>query len=532
MALRSRKIKDELTPKKIYLDEKTKKLRSSFVSAKKSQPKCDKSKEVVIKITSSGKTVKSIKNHIDYISRNGNEKIIDKDGLEMQSNTDRKHLSNQFIDVLESDKRETLNIVFSYHEAKREHLLEAIKNTIDNKYPDNYYAMAVHEDTKNPHCHVILKLENSKGKRINPNKKDLQEFRDNFSKELNKFGYQSKSTNYYSDKDKQHIKQLNNYNQFVIKDYGNAPYQNRSNGKASFFVTYETQKGNEVTLWGKGLKDAVTKNNIEKGDRVSISKQTKQTNTGKINQWQINIVQKHLEKDFNKSMTMRERIKLQQKMNNNPQISKPQIIKTSKLKQTIRQQVDAHQAQKKPNPIELSNEQPKLEEPKLKQTIRQQVEAYQSHKQLNPIEPINEQPKPQESKLKQTVRQKVEAYEAQRKLNPIDPAIEQSKLQAPKLEQTVRQQVETYQIQKKFDPIEPINDQFRPKEPNLKQTVRQQIEAQQKANTLQKQQIEVPPDSLFNEQKQSSLRSALDRIIQSKKDNEKQKRNKKMDRDY
>ena len=69
MALRSRKIKDELTPKKIYLDEKTKKLRSSFVSAKKSQPKYDKSKEVVIKITSSGKTVKSIKNHIDYISR-------------------------------------------------------------------------------------------------------------------------------------------------------------------------------------------------------------------------------------------------------------------------------------------------------------------------------------------------------------------------------------------------------------------------------------------------------------------------------
>jgi len=49
---------------------------------------------------------------------------------------------------------------------------------------------------------------------------------------------------------------------------------------------------------------------------------------------------------------------------------------------------------------------------------------------------------------------------------------------------------------------------------------------------LSKQQIEVPPDSLFNEQKQSSLRSALDRIIQSKKYNEKQKSNKKMDRDY
>lgn len=430
----------------------------------------------------------------------GNEKIIDKDGLEMQSSTDRKHLSNQFIDVLESDKRETLNIVFSYHEAKREHLLEAITNTIDNKYPDNYYAMAVLEDTKNPHCHVILKLENSKGKRINPNKKDLQEFRDNFSKELNKFGYQSKSTNYYSDKDKQHIKQLNNYNQFVIKDYGNAPYQNRSNGKASFFVTYETQKGNEVTLWGKGLKDEVTKNNIEKGDIVSIIKQTKQTNTGKINQWRINVIQKHLEKDFNKSMTMRERIKLQQKVNNNPQVSKPKIIKTSKLKLTIRQQVETYQSQKKPNPIELSNEQPKLEEPKLKQTIREQVEAYQSHKQLNPI----------------------------------DPAIEQSELQAPKLEQTVRQQFETYQTQKKFNPIETINEQFRPKESKLKLTVRQQIETQQKANTLPKQQIEVQPDPLFNEheQKQSSLRSALDRIIQSKKDNEKQKSNKKMDRDY
>lgn len=260
------------------------------------------------------------------------------------------------------------------------------------------------------------------------------------------------------------------------------------------------KKGMKLLFGGKGLKYEVTKNNIEKGDRVSIIKQTKQTNTGKINQWRINVIQKHLEKDFNKSMTMRERIKLQQKVNNNPQVSKPKIIKTSKLKLTIRQQVETYQSQKKPNPIELSNEQPKLEEPKLKQTIREQVEAYQSHKQLNPIEPINEQPKPQESKLKQTVRQKVEAYEAQRKLNP----------------------------------IEPINEQFRPKEPNLKQTVRQQIETQQKANTLLKQQIEVQPDPLFNEheQKQSSLRSALDRIIQSKKDNEKQKSNKKMDRDY
>lgn len=258
----------------------------------------------------------------------------------------------------------------------------------------------------------------------------MQEFRDNFSKKLNKFGYQSKSTNYYSDKDKQHIKQINNYNQFVIKDYGNAPYQNSSNGKASFFITYETQKGNEVTLWGKGLKDEVTKNNIEKGDRVSIIKQTKQTNTGKINQWRINVIQKHLEKDFNKSMTMRERIRLQQKTNNNPQVSKPKIIKTSKLKLTI------------------------------------------------------------------------------------------------------RLQVEIYQTQKKFNPIEQINEQFRPKEPNLKQTVRQKIETQQKENTLPKQQIEVQPDLLFNEQKQSSLRSALDRIIQSKKDNEKQKSNKHKTTDY
>jgi len=87
-------------------------------------------------------------------------------------------------------------------------------------------------------------------------------------------------------------------------------------------------------------------------------------------------------------------------------------------------------------------------------------------------------------------------------------------------------------IQKKFNLIEPINERFRPKEPKLKQIVRKQIETQQKANTLPKQQIEVQPDSLFNEQKQSSLRSALYRIIQSKKDNEKQESNKKMDRDY
>lgn len=316
MALRSRKIDDELKVKRVRLNEQTRKSRSSFVSARKSLPKYDKSKEVVIKITSSGKSVKSIKNHIDYISRNGNEKIIDKDGLEVQSNTDRKHLASQFIDFPESDKRETLNIVFSYHEASRKHLLEAIKSTIDNKYPDNYYVMAVHEDTNNPHCHVILKLENSKGKRINPNKKDLQDLRDNFSKELNKFGYKSKSTNYNLAKDKQHIKQLNNnYSQFVIKDYGNAPYQNRPNGKASFFVTYETQKGNDVTIWGKYLEREINKKSVEIGDTVSIKKQSKQTEKGKINNWDIGIIKKAIDKQTIKPISVRERIEAQKRAN-------------------------------------------------------------------------------------------------------------------------------------------------------------------------------------------------------------------------
>lgn len=65
-------------------------------------------------------------------------------------------------------------------------------------------------------------------------------------------------------------------------------------------------------------------------------------------------------------MTMRERIKLQQKVNNNTQVSKPKIIKTSKLKQTIRQQVETYQTKKKFDPIEPINDQFRSKEPKLK----------------------------------------------------------------------------------------------------------------------------------------------------------------------
>ena len=65
-------------------------------------------------------------------------------------------------------------------------------------------------------------------------------------------------------------------------------------------------------------------------------------------------------------------------------------------------------------------------------------------------------------------------------------------------------------------------------------SVRERIEAQKRANALLKPQTRVHPNTLPNSQEQSqpSLKSALDKIIQNKKDNEKQKSNKNRAQDY
>lgn len=280
MSLRNKKIEYEFIAKKVKTVEKkiNKKIANSKSTFKFKSNKTkesdkivsNKSNEVVVKITSSGKSYNRIKSHLDYISRNGKIEILTNDGEILKSPKERHDLTGRFYErvLSESDKRETLNIVFSFNGASKKDIIECVNETLKDKYPDNDFCVSFHDDTGKPHCHVVLKLMSNKRKRINPRKNDLQQIREIFSSRLNKLNYESLAT---SKKPKYHYKNTN-YHSVKIVEFGEAPYLFEGNGKKSYFVTYETNNSTTVTVWGKGLKNAIYCSGVKKDDIVSIKK--------------------------------------------------------------------------------------------------------------------------------------------------------------------------------------------------------------------------------------------------------------------
>lgn len=291
MSLRNKKIEDEFIAKKVRTVEKkiNKKIANSkstfrFKSNKtKENDKIvsNKSNEVVVKITSSGKSYNRIKSHLDYISRNGKIEILTNDGEVLKSSKERHDLTGRFYEKLlsESDKRETLNIVFSFNSASKKDMIECVNETLKDKYPDNDFCVSFHDDTGKPHCHVVLKLMSNKRKRINPRKNDLQQIREIFSSKLNELNYESLAT---SKKPKYHYKNTNHHAVKIV-EFGEAPYLFKDNGRKSYFVTYETSNNTSVTIWGKGLKDAIDCSGVKKNDTVSIKKSKPNWTIEKVN---------------------------------------------------------------------------------------------------------------------------------------------------------------------------------------------------------------------------------------------------------
>ena len=76
----------------------------------------------MVKITSSGKNLKAIKSHMDYISRNGDIQLEDEQGLVYKGREEVRELRDYLRDngvkikkknELKREYRQTMNIVFS-----------------------------------------------------------------------------------------------------------------------------------------------------------------------------------------------------------------------------------------------------------------------------------------------------------------------------------------------------------------------------------------------------------------------------------
>ncbi|OCS40126.1 hypothetical protein CFVI92203_09185 [Campylobacter fetus subsp. venerealis cfvi92/203] len=243
------------------------------------------SKEVVVKITGSAKDFEGLKGHIKYISRNGdielfssdNEIFIGKDdfknAIDNFNSGDRIPSKNALFTNGKKPKRETLNFVFSmkdHLQAPANKIQEAAIKVLKEKFPDNYFLTAIHNDTDNPHCHICLKITDAHGKRINPKKSDLDELRKNFALELNRMNIDATATIRKKIKigkdgkiiDEPEIKS----HHYEVVGFGEALYKFNPSNDQSYYVSYKTPTGKIATIWSKDLKNVIEGNRINVGE--------------------------------------------------------------------------------------------------------------------------------------------------------------------------------------------------------------------------------------------------------------------------
>ncbi len=177
--------------------------------------------QVMVKITGGGADMRRIGSHIDYIARGGRYKkkgedeleIETDDGQSIQGEDARRRLKELFAfsgtpipdevqdvkgdtTLVRRQRREALNMILSMpHGINREQVKAAARATVKELFGDNHlYAMVHHEDTDHQHTHVAVKMAGHDGKRLNPKKADLENWRLAFARHLNSRGIDAVAT--------------------------------------------------------------------------------------------------------------------------------------------------------------------------------------------------------------------------------------------------------------------------------------------------------------------------------------------------
>ena len=157
--------------------------------------------EVMVKLPKrhgSSNGLKGIQNNLDYISRNGDLDLEDQDGNKISGKSDinRKIEEYRLSGIPEQGKRrEALNIVLSMPPGSDPVALkDAVRAFAKEEFEHHRWVMVQHLDTSHPHCHLNVLIEDDYGRRLNPRKQDLFEWRLRFAEKLREQGVECTAT--------------------------------------------------------------------------------------------------------------------------------------------------------------------------------------------------------------------------------------------------------------------------------------------------------------------------------------------------
>lgn len=156
-----------------------------------------KAKQVIVKIASYASGAKRAGATIDYISRDGDLEMENQDG-ELLSQQQVKETMAEWEKDFGKEKttrkgmesRDTMHMILSTPEGSdKTSTVNAASDFLNEQFGgQNDYLFTVHDDTKNPHVHIVVKTKGMDGKRLRTNKQTLMEWRQNFAEHAISYG--------------------------------------------------------------------------------------------------------------------------------------------------------------------------------------------------------------------------------------------------------------------------------------------------------------------------------------------------------
>ncbi|HEY1926615.1 MAG TPA: relaxase/mobilization nuclease domain-containing protein [Caulobacteraceae bacterium] len=158
--------------------------------------------EVMVKVTGRTRDPGHLHAHLDYISRNGELEMEDRDGAQITGRPAVKELAGDWSAIALADSRRrattpfSLSVVLSMpantdpatvRDAARAFAREMLADRFD-------YVFALHTDALHPHVHLAVRALGDQGERLNPKKADLETWRQVFAQALRDRGVEAEAT--------------------------------------------------------------------------------------------------------------------------------------------------------------------------------------------------------------------------------------------------------------------------------------------------------------------------------------------------
>jgi type IV secretion system T-DNA border endonuclease VirD2 len=159
--------------------------------------------EVMVKITGRARGVVHLKQHLDYITRNGRLQAELQDGSKVDTRADLRALHDDWLAANILGERgghrpgtaQSVGIILSMPEGTPpDRVHDAARSWARATLHNHDWLLVRHDDRGHPHVHITVRAVGPTGKRLTAGPADLQRWRETFARELRRLGIDAEAT--------------------------------------------------------------------------------------------------------------------------------------------------------------------------------------------------------------------------------------------------------------------------------------------------------------------------------------------------